>query len=136
MGMLSGTKVYVIRLWMQEPGKQILKAAAPWHERIYKAESLAGKLKKAALIVNASGFVSPLYPWIPETYPGTSEDYYYTPLGSLTITNGELYRNLEGVPYTGLTLEAEGCTCTSPRTMRPCSPTSPRRPGPSTRSAR
>ena len=108
MGMLSGTKVYVIRLWMQEPGKQILKAAAPWHERIYKAESLAGKLKKAALIVNASGFVSPLYPWIPETYPGTSEDYYYTPLGSLTITNGELYRNLEGVPYTGLTLEADG----------------------------
>ena len=57
---------------------------------------------------NGSGFVSPLYPEIPENYPGVSEDYFYTPLGSLTITDGEVFRNLEGVPYYGLALDADG----------------------------
>ena len=52
--------------------------------------------------------MSPLYPEIPENYPGTSEDYYYKPLGSLTITDGEVFRNLEGVPYYGLTLDTDG----------------------------
>ena len=60
------------------------------------------------MIINGSGYVSPRYPEIPENYPGTSEDYYYTPLGSLTVTDGEVFRNLEGVPYYGITLDAEG----------------------------
>ena len=59
-------------------------------------------------MINGSGYVSPVYPWIPENYPGESKDYYYTPLGSLTITHGEVFRNLEGVPYYGLTLEEDG----------------------------
>lgn len=37
-----------------------------------------------------------------------SEDYYFTALGSLVITNGEVLRCLPGVPYYGLTLEADG----------------------------
>ena len=61
-----------------------------------------------SLAVNGSGFVSPQYPWIPEDYPGESRDYWYTPLGSVTVTDGEVLRNLEGVPYYGLALNAEG----------------------------
>ena len=49
-----------------------------------------------------------MYPEIPDNYPGSSPDYYYTPLGSITITDGEILRDLEGVPYYGLTLEADG----------------------------
>ncbi len=108
VGMLDGTKVYVSRIWMQEPGKQILKAGSAWHEHLAEAQDLAKKMPRAALIINGSGYVSPLYPEIPENYPGSSEDYYFTPLGSIAVTNGELLRNLPGVPYYGLTLEADG----------------------------
>lgn len=108
IGKLDNTKVYVTRVWMAEPGRQIRKITSPWHQRLAKAEDLAGKLPKAALAINGSGYVSKTYPWIPEEYPGTSEDYYCTPLGSLTVTDGEVLRNLEGIPYYGLTLEADG----------------------------
>lgn len=108
VGQLDGTKVYVCRIWMQEPGKQILKAGSPWHEHLAEAVDLAKKMPRAALIINGSGYVSPLYPEIPENYPGTSEDYHFTPLGSIAITDGVLLRNLPGVPYYGLTLEADG----------------------------
>ena len=107
-GLLDGTKVYVSRIWMQEPGKQILKAGSAWHEHLAEAEALAKKLPRAALVINGSGYVSPLYPEIPENYPGSRPDYYFTPLGSITVTNGVLLRNLPGVPYYGLTLEADG----------------------------
>ena len=50
----------------------------------------------------------PPFPEIPEDYPGESKDYYYTPLGSLTVTDGEVYRKLEGIPYYGLILNDEG----------------------------
>ena len=58
--------------------------------------------------MNGSGYVSPRYPEIPENYPGSSEDYYFTPLGSVTVTNGEVFRNLDGVPYYGLALTEDG----------------------------
>ena len=108
IGKLDNTKVYVTRVWMAEPGRQIRKITSPWHQRLAKAEDLAAKLPKAALAINGSGYVSKTYPWIPEEYPGTSEDYYCTPLGSLTVTDGEVLRCLEGIPYYGLTLEADG----------------------------
>lgn len=69
---------------------------------------MAASIEGCAFAVNGSGYVSPVFPWIPENYPGESADYWYTPLGSLTVTNGELFRNLEGVPYYGLTLEEDG----------------------------
>lgn len=56
----------------------------------------------------AVAYVSPVFPSIPDDYPGDSPDYYFTPLGSLTITDGQVFRNLEGVAYYGLTLEADG----------------------------
>ncbi len=108
IGKINSTKVYVTRVWMEDPGRQIRKVTSPWHQRLAKAEDLAAKLPKAALAINGSGYVSKTYPWIPEEYPGTSEDYYCTPLGSLTVTDGEVLRNLEGIPYYGLTLEADG----------------------------
>jgi exopolysaccharide biosynthesis protein len=108
IGKIDATKVYVTRVWMAEPGKQIRKVTSPWHQRLAKAEDLAAKVPKAALAINGSGYVSKAYPWIPEEYPGESEDYYCTPLGSLTVTDGKVLRNLEGIPYYGLTLEADG----------------------------
>ncbi len=105
---MNGTVCYVTKIWMAEPARQIKKAISPWHEKLAKAEELAKKITGAAVVINGSGYVSPTYPEIPDNYPGTSADYYYTPLGSLTVVDGEVYRNLEGVPYYGLTLEEDG----------------------------
>ena len=105
---LNGTACYVTKIWMADPARQIKKVISPWHEKLAKAEDLAKKIKGAAIVINGSGYVSPTYPEIPDNYPGTSADYYYTPLGSITVVDGEVYRNLPGVPYYGLTLEEDG----------------------------
>ena len=105
---LNDTTCYLTRVWVADPARQIKKVIAPWHADLARAEELAGEIEGAALVVNGSGYVSPRYPAIPENYPGTSFDYYYTPLGSLSVTEGEVYRDLEGVPFYGLTLEADG----------------------------
>ena len=105
---VKGVRCYLTKIWMQDPGKQIRKATAGWETDIQLPRDMAKQIPEAALVINGSGYVSPMYPWIPENYPGTNPDYYYTPLGSLTVTDGELFRNLEGVPYYGLTLEADG----------------------------
>ena len=99
---------YVTRIWVQDPAKQIKKATSNWKEDVKYPDKIVRQIPETVLAVNGSGFVSPLYPEIPENYPGESKDYYYTPLGSITVTNGEVLRNLKGVPYYGLTLDAEG----------------------------
>ncbi len=99
---------YLTKIWMKDPARQIRKATASWKKNIMLPVHMAQKIPEAALVINGSGYVSPTYPWIPEDYPGTGKDYYYTPLGSLTVTDGEVFRNLEGIPYSGLTLEADG----------------------------
>lgn len=100
--------VYVTTVWMADPGRQIGKAASDWRENIKNAATLAGQEPDASLIINASGYVTRTYKWIPENYPGTNSDYYFTPLGSLTVTDGEVFRCLEGVPFYGLTLNTDG----------------------------
>ena len=105
---LNKTKCYLTRVWMQDPGRQIKKAISPWRKALAKAEDLARQVKGAALVINGSGYVSPTYPGIPDSYPGTSADYYYSPLGSITMVDGEVYRNLAGIPFYGLTLEEDG----------------------------
>ena len=105
---IKGVRSYLVKLWMQDPARQIRKATADWKENIQLPSAMAKKIPNCILAINGSGYVSPVYPWIPEDYPGDNPDYYYTPLGSLTITDGELFRNLEGVPYYGLTLEEDG----------------------------
>ena len=102
------TACYVTKVWVREPARQIKKAISPWHEAIWKAENIAKQIDGAALVINGSGYVSERYPEIPENYPGVSEDYYCTPLGSIAVVDGEVKRNLEGVPYYGLTLEEDG----------------------------
>lgn len=99
---------YLSRIWVQEPERQIRKATSDWHKNVKAPVQIVKQIGEAALAVNGSGFVSPLYPEIPENYPGKSRDYYYTPLGSLTVTDGEVFRNLEGVAYYGLTLDGDG----------------------------
>ena len=105
---IDGVTCYLSKIWMQDPARQIRKATADWQQNIKRPVHMAKDIPEAALVINGSGYVSPTYPWIPENYPGESEDYYYTPLGSLTITHGEVFRNLEGVAYYGLTLEEDG----------------------------
>ena len=106
--LMEGEICYLTRIWVQDPARQIRKATSKWKEDVKTADRIAAKVQGAALAINGSGFVSPLYPWIPENYPGTNEDYYYTPLGSLTVTDGEVFRNLEGVSYYGLALDEDG----------------------------
>lgn len=105
---IEGTACYLTKVWMQDPGRQIKKGMSEFHKHLATAQGMAKQIPDAALVINASGFVSPMYPEIPDNYPGLSEDYWYTALGSLTITNGEILRNLDGVPYYGLTLEDDG----------------------------
>lgn len=104
----GGALCFLTKIWVRDPARQIRKATAGWRENIRWPLEIAETLPEAVLATNGSGYVSPSYPGIPDSYPGTSEDYYYTPLGSLTVTDGEIFRNLEGVPYYGLTLEADG----------------------------
>lgn len=104
----EGTTCYVSKIWMADPGRQIRKATANWEEDIQYPAVMAQKIPGAALVINGSGYVSPVFPWIPENYPGDSPDYYYTPLGSLTITDSAVFRCLPGVPYYGLTLQEDG----------------------------
>ena len=100
--------VYITTVWMAEPGRQMGKAASDWRKNIKNAATLAEAEPDASLIINASGYVTKTYKWIPENYPGTNSDYYFTPLGSVTVTDGETFRCLEGVPYYGLTLNEDG----------------------------
>lgn len=99
---------YLTMLWMAEPGRQIKKATAEWEKGLMLPMDMAAQVEGAALAINGSGYVSPVFPEIPDNYPGGSPNYYYTPLGSLTITNGEIFRHLQGVPYYGLTLQQDG----------------------------
>lgn len=103
-----GTTCYLAEVWVADPYRQIGKVSAPWKEAIALPLTMVESVPEIALAVNGSGYVSPVYPWIPDNYPGTNADYYYTPLGSLTVTDGEVYRDLEGVPYYGITLEKDG----------------------------
>ena len=105
---MEGERCYLTRVWVQDPSRQIRKATSAWKTNLRHPKVLAVKIPDAALVINGSGYVSPQYPEIPENYPGTSEDYFFTPLGSLTVTDGEVFRNLEGVPYYGLTLDGDG----------------------------
>ncbi|MBE5804221.1 MAG: phosphodiester glycosidase family protein [Clostridiales bacterium] len=102
------TLCYVTKIWMADPGRQIRKATAVWEESLAMPEDMASQVEGAVLAVNGSGYVSPVFPEIPDNYPGGSADYYYTPLGSLTITDGQVFRHLQGVPYYGLTLQQDG----------------------------
>ena len=99
---------YLSKIWVRDPGQQIKKGTAEWRKNIMLPVHMAKQIPEAALVINGSGYVSPTYPWIPEDYPGEGKDYFYTPLGSLTVTDGEVFRNLEGIAYYGLTLEKDG----------------------------
>lgn len=104
----QGTACYLTKVWMQDPGRQIGKATADWRENVLDTAVIAARAPEASLLINASGYVTRIYSWIPDNYPGTNEDYYNTPLGSLTVTNGQVYRCLSGVPYYGLSLNTDG----------------------------
>ncbi len=101
-------RCFLTKVWMQSPGQQIGKATADWQQNVLDTALLAQRAPEASLLINASGYVTRVYSWIPDNYPGENEDYFNTPLGSLTVTNGQTFRCLKGVPYYGLTLQADG----------------------------
>lgn len=107
---LDNIPVLLTKVWVQDPQRQIRKANAPWGEELASPLNLAKQIPDTVLATNASGYITKQYPDIPESYPGKPEDYYYTTLGSLVITDGEILRNLEGVPFYGLALTADGIT--------------------------
>lgn len=106
--LIRGVRCYLTKVWVRDPARQIRKATAKWKEDIQKPKDLVKAIPEAMLYINGSGYWSPAYPDVPEHYPGEVSDYYYTPWGSLTVTDGEVFRNLEELPYYGLTLEADG----------------------------
>ena len=110
---LDGVLCLLTKVWVQDPARQIRKANAPWGEP-WERQANPMKLTKlipgAVLSTNASGYITKAYPDLPEGYPGESSDYYNTTLGSLVVTDGEILRNLEGVPFYGLALTDAGIT--------------------------
>ena len=98
------------KVWVKDPERQIRKANAPWGESLANPLDLAKQVPGAVLATNASGYITRTYPEIPENYPGESQDYYFTTLGSLVITDGEILRRLDGVPFWGLALSDNGIT--------------------------
>ena len=105
---MNGEKCYLTRVWMKDPVKQIRKDTGKWKKSLEFPKTFATRMPEAVLLINGSGYVSPQFPEIPDNYPGESKDYFYTPLGSLTVTDGEVFRNLDGVPYYGLILNDDG----------------------------
>ena len=105
---MHGEKCFLTRIWVKDPARQIRKVTSVWEKRLDFPKTMALEVPEAAVIINGSGYVSPQFPDIPENYPGESKDYFYTPLGSVTVTDGEVFRNLDGVPYYGLTLDGDG----------------------------
>lgn len=105
---LDDVTIYLTKICMAEPGRQIGKTTADWEENVQDTADLALNAPEASLLINASGYVTKRYYEIPENYPGTSEDYYNTPLGSVTVTDGVVFRHLQDVPYYGLTLNTDG----------------------------
>lgn len=104
----EGATCYVTKVCMADPGRQIGKTTADWEKNTMQTKEIAARAPDASLLVNASGYVSRTYSWIPENYPGTNSDYYFTPLGSVTVTDGITFRCLDGVPFYGLTLQKDG----------------------------
>lgn len=105
---LDEVTIYLTKVCMDDPGRQIGKTTADWRMNVQDTADLARKAANASLIINASGYVTSRFPWIPDNYPGVSADYHFTPLGSVTVTDGEVFRCLEGVPYYGLTVNRNG----------------------------
>lgn len=105
---LDSVHCYLTKIWVRDPERQFRKVNAPWREALSTPMALAKKVPEALLATNASGYISARYPTLPDGYPGTSPDYYFTTLGSLVITDGEILRNLEGVPFWGLALSEDG----------------------------
>ena len=107
---LDSVPVLLTKLWVKDPERQIRKANAPWGESLANPLNLARQVPGAVLATNASGYITKQYPDIPESYPGEPSDYFFTTLGSLVITEGEVLRCLDGVPFYGLALSADGIT--------------------------
>ncbi|MBQ9210945.1 MAG: phosphodiester glycosidase family protein [Clostridia bacterium] len=105
--LVQGVRCYLTKVWVQDPARQIRKATSDWKKNIQLPKNMAAKIPGAALAINGSGYWNPTYRDVPGDYPGEVSDYYYTPWGSLTVTDGEVYRQLD-LPYYGLTLEADG----------------------------
>ena len=105
---LDSVLCLLTKVWVADPERQIRKVNAPWGESLAAPLDLARQIPETVLATNASGYITRAYPDLPEGYPGVSADYYYTTLGSVVVTDGEVLRNLEGVPFWGLALTADG----------------------------
>ncbi len=105
---MEGARWVLTEIWVQDPARQIRKINAEWGVDLAAPIDMARQFPEAMLLTNASGYISKTYPDIPESYPGEPSDYYYTTLGSLVITEGEILRKLDGVPFYGLALSEDG----------------------------
>ena len=69
---LDEVTIYLTKVCMAEPGRQIGKTTADWRENVQDTADLDRKATEASLLINASGYVTKRYYEIPENYPGTS----------------------------------------------------------------
>ena len=107
---LDSIHCLLTKVWVQDPYRQIRKVNAPWGKSLAQPLALAKQLPETVLATNASGYITRTYPNLPEGYPGSPKDYYFTTLGSVVITDGEVLRTLDGVPFYGLALTENGIT--------------------------
>lgn len=76
----EGAVCYLTKIYLLDPGTQIRKATANWERDIQYPVDMAAKIPDATLFIN----------------------------GSVTVTDGQLFRRLTGVPYYGLSLTRDG----------------------------
>ena len=107
---LDSIPVLLTKIWVADPLRQIRKVNAPWGKSLAQPLALAKQIPETVLATNASGYITKAYPDLPEGYPGTSKDYYFTTLGSVVVTDGRVLRTLDGVPFYGLALTGDGIT--------------------------
>ena len=102
---VKGIPVYISHIWVEDPA-QICKETAVWRRNLATVgEMVQGR--GAVLAVNGSGFLSPTYPSTVRAY-GPPEQNHYTSLGSVVVTHGEVFREIESLHFTGIALEEDG----------------------------
>lgn len=74
----EGAECYLTRIWMADPGQQIRKATATWEQDLRYPSEMAEDIPGAALCINGSGYVSPVFPSIPDDYRGQPRLLLYT----------------------------------------------------------
>ena len=88
--------VYVTKIWVKDPSKQVKKASAPWGSLKTVEQQMKDK-SNAIVACNGGGFMRDPF-WVPgenSLYRTLKLNWDKTPSGNLVLTNGKIMRALK-----------------------------------------